>query len=219
MPAGYWNLSEHTKEVFHAEPLLVNEETMAPEVYRPPGCDKMLRTGLLGTLIEGRLVIFGTYNERLKQDAGDPLKPRGLEFEYHHASDLTHTLRSRVRNAGELCVFSCLVNNEHLPVVCIEIAKDPACTNPSARAKAIGQTAADTLTDVNGLRSYCIAVWEPNELPRILSNGRRVLDLALTKRMFELGRIPHMLYLATYTDGVILNLPHGDDPIGGVWGQ
>ncbi|KAG0231817.1 hypothetical protein BGW41_002088 [Actinomortierella wolfii] len=219
MPAGYWNLSEHTKEVFHAEPLIVNEETMVPEVYRAPGCDKMLRTGLLGTLIEGRLVIFGTYDERLKQDAGDPMKPRGLEFEFHHSSDIAHTLRTRVRNTGELCIFSCLVNKEYLPVICIEMAKDPSCTNPSARAKTIARTVVDVLTEVNGLRSYCVAVWEPNELPRVLSNGRRVLDLAVTKRLFELGRIPHMLHLITFTDGVVLNLPQGDDPVAGVWSR
>lgn len=75
------------------------------------------------------------------------------------------------------------------------------------------------LHEVNGLRSYCVAVWDVNTLPRMFENGRRVIDHALTKKMFELGRIFKMLYFATFTDDVIFNIPRGDDTVNGFWSR
>lgn len=102
MPAGFWGLPEHTQEVFNAEPYIITEETMIPTVYRPPGCEKMLRTGLLGTMIEGRIIVFGSYWDRLQQDMADPMKSLGAQYEYHHCSDLKHTLFSRVGGIGDM---------------------------------------------------------------------------------------------------------------------
>jgi acyl-CoA synthetase (AMP-forming)/AMP-acid ligase II len=102
MPVGFWGLPEHTQEVFNADAYIVSEENMIATVYRPPGCEKLLRTGLLGAIIEGRIIVFGTYWDRLQQDIADPMKPLGVEYDYHHCSDLKNTLFSNVGGIGEM---------------------------------------------------------------------------------------------------------------------
>ncbi|KAF8932525.1 hypothetical protein BGZ58_007013 [Dissophora ornata] len=221
MPVGFWGLPEHTDEVFNTKPYIVTEENMIPTVYSPPGCNQLLRTGLLGAMIEGRVIVFGSYWDRLQQDVADPMKSIGVQFEYHHCSDLTQTLLNKVGGVGEISVFECLVNKEFLPVVCIELTRDSKWNGQSINAVAqhVAINARHYLKEVNALRSYCVAVWDTNMLPRIFQNGRRVVDHALCKKMFELGRIYRMLYFATFTDDVLFNIPRGDDPVNGFWSR
>ncbi|KAF9403058.1 hypothetical protein BGX21_007363 [Mortierella sp. AD011] len=197
MPVSFWDLPEHTQDVFYAKPYIVTEETMIPTVYRPPGCERILRTGLLGATIEGRIVVFGSYWDRLQQDKADPMKPIGVEYEYHHCSDLINTLYSRVGGIGEMW------SGQSINTV----------------AQHVAINARHYLKEVNTMRSYCVAVWDINTLPRILENGRRVIDHALCKKMFELGRIYKMLYFATFTDEVLFNITQGDDPVNGFWSR
>ncbi|KAG0357767.1 hypothetical protein BG005_003127 [Podila minutissima] len=222
LPVCFWGLPEHTQEVFNAKSFVVSEEEMVPTVFCPPkGYDKLLRTGILGTMIEGRLVVFGPYSKRLQQDMADPLKPPGSQYEYYHTSDLTSTLHAKVNGVGELSIFECFVNNEFLPVVCIELSKE--CRLAAQPLGAIAQNVAinshHALKDLNGLRAYCIAVWEANTLPRMFENGRRVIDHALCKKMFELGRIFKILYFSTFIGDVMFNIPHGDDLANGFWSR
>ncbi|KAG0263655.1 hypothetical protein BG011_008370 [Mortierella polycephala] len=221
MPVGFWGLPEHTQEVFNAKPYIITEENMIPSLYCPQGCEKLLRTGLLGAMIEGRVVVFGTFWERLQQDMADPMKSIGTQYEYHHAPDLKQTILDNVSGVGEISVFGCIVNKEYLPVVCIELTKE---TRSNAQpintvAQYVAVNTRHILRGVNALRSYCIAVWDTNTLPRIFENGRRVIDHALCKKMFELGRIFKILYFATFTEDVLFNIPKGDDPINGFWSR
>ncbi|KAF9947186.1 hypothetical protein BGZ72_010800 [Mortierella alpina] len=221
MPVGFWGLPEHTQEIFNAKPYIVTEETMIPTLHRPPGAERMLRTGLLGTIIEGRIVIFGSYWDRLQQDLADPMKPIGSQYEHHHTSDLLETLFNNIGGIGVLSIFECFVNKEYLPVVCIELSKESRSNGQPLNtvAQHVAINARHVLKEVNALRSYCVAVWDMNTLPRIFENGRRVVDHALTKKMFELGRIFKILYFATFTDDVLFNIPRGDDPTNGFWSR
>ncbi|KAF9190185.1 hypothetical protein BGZ51_008888 [Haplosporangium sp. Z 767] len=221
MPVGFWGLPEHTQEVFNAKPYIITEENMIPSLYCPQGCEKLLRTGLLGAMIEGRVVVFGTYWERLQQDMADPMKSIGTQYEYHHAPDLKRTILNNVSSIGEISVFECIVNKEYLPVVCIELIKDIRSNGQPINtvAQYVAINTQHILREVNTLRSYCIAVWDTNTLPRIFENGRRVIDHALCKKMFELGRIFKILYFATFTEDVLFNVPKGDDPLNGFWSR
>lgn len=98
----FWGLPEHSQEIFQAKPYIVTEEAMIPQVYVGDGSERLLRTGLLGAVIEGRIVVFGSYWDRLQQDLADPMKTIGVQYEYHHASDLSQTLFNRVGGISEL---------------------------------------------------------------------------------------------------------------------
>ena len=83
-------MPKHTEAVFHARPVFVPPETLRPEVYD----QEFLRTGLVGTTIGGRLIIFGLYEERVRQQRlGDPF---GVE-EVYFASNINQTLKKHAR--------------------------------------------------------------------------------------------------------------------------
>ncbi|KAG0293330.1 hypothetical protein BGZ96_002985 [Linnemannia gamsii] len=220
-PMAFWGLPEHSQEIFQAKPYIVTEETMIPQVYEADGSERLLRTGLLGTLIEGRLVVFGSYWDRLQQDLADPMKTIGFQYEYHHSSDLSQTLFNRVGGISEVSIFECKVNNDFLPVICIEITKESRANGLPINtvAQQVAINARYILQEVNALRSYCVAVWDMNALPRIFKNGRRVVDHALCKVMFTMGRIYKLLYFATFTDDILFNVPRGDDLGNGFWSR
>ena len=103
-PMAFWGLPEHSQEIFQAQPYIIPEETMIPKIYHAEGSDRMLRTGLLGALIEGRVVVFGPYWNRLQQDLADPMKSIGVQYEYHHSYDLSQTLFNRVGGISDVYV-------------------------------------------------------------------------------------------------------------------
>jgi hypothetical protein len=118
-------------------------------------------------------------------------------------------------------IFECKVNKDFLPVICIEITKESRANGLPINtvAQQVAINARYILQEVNALRSYCIAVWDMNALPRIFKNGRRVVDHALCKVMFTMGRIYKLLYFATFTDDVLFNVPRGDDLGNGFWSR
>lgn len=88
---GFWGIPALTDAVYHASPLVVPSETLRPETW---GHTHFLRTGLLGTMIGGRLVILGPYEECIRQQRlGTEL---GIE-ETHMSSDILNTLTKKCR--------------------------------------------------------------------------------------------------------------------------
>lgn len=63
LSGGFWNLPKHTESIFHARPIFVPGDIKQPEYFD----QEFLRTGLLGSLINGQLVIFGLYEHRIRQ--------------------------------------------------------------------------------------------------------------------------------------------------------
>lgn len=92
---GFWELPKHSQSIFHALPLIVPVDTMVPEVYDPVPAG-FLRTGLLGGLIEGRVVIFGLYEDRIQQEIVDLVHPEIVEFDNHYTADLSNTVLDRI---------------------------------------------------------------------------------------------------------------------------
>lgn len=108
--------------------------------------------------------------------------------------------------------FECVVNNEHLPVICAE-------TPRSQRVDLVklADFAKQAMLDYHGLRLYCIAIAPTGSLPRAFKNGKRVLHPVLCRKMFELGRL-RLMHVHTSVDDTIFNISFGDDTNGGIWG-
>jgi hypothetical protein len=88
LPDGFWGIPALTETVYRASPKVVPTETLFPENIKA----SFVRTGLLGTLIGGRLVLFGPYEECIRQQQLN--EPLGIE-EIHFGSDLVSTLSKR----------------------------------------------------------------------------------------------------------------------------
>ncbi|KAG0203585.1 hypothetical protein BGX28_004188 [Mortierella sp. GBA30] len=208
---GFWELPKHSQSIFHALPLIVPVDTMIPEVYDPVPAG-FLRTGLLGGLIEGRVVIFGLYEDRIQQEIVDLVHPEIVEFDFHYTADLSNTILDRIVGFTSCISFECVVNNEHLPVICAE-------TPRSQRVDLVklADFAKQAMMDYHGLRLYCIAIAPTGSLPRAFKNGKRVLHPVLCRKMFELGRL-RLMHIHTSVDDTIFNISFGDDTTGGIWG-
>jgi acyl-CoA synthetase (AMP-forming)/AMP-acid ligase II len=89
LSGGFWALPKHTEAIFHARPLLIPPDTLYPEAYD----QEFLRTGLLGALVGGRIIVFGLYEDRVRQQKlGADI---GVE-EVHFSTDLVKTVLKRV---------------------------------------------------------------------------------------------------------------------------
>ncbi|KAF9112954.1 hypothetical protein BGX27_002500 [Mortierella sp. AM989] len=208
---GFWELPKHSQSIFHALPLIVPVDTMVPEVYDPVPAG-FLRTGLLGGLIEGRVAIFGLYEDRIQQEIVDLVHPEIVEFDYHYTGDLSNTILDRIVGFTACIAFECIVNNEHLPVICAETPR-----NQRVDLIKLADYAKQAMLDYHGLRLYTIAIAPIGSLPRAFKNGKRVLHPVLCRKMFELGRL-RLMHIHTSVDDTVFNIPFGDDTSGGIWG-
>lgn len=208
---GFWELPKHSQTIFHALPLIVPVDTMIPEVYDPVPAG-FLRTGLLGGLIEGRVVIFGLYEDRIQQEIVDLVHPEIVESDYHYTGDLSNTVLDRIVGFTACIAFECVVNNEHLPVICAETPR-----NQRSDLVKLADFARQAMLDYHGLRLYTIAIAPTGSLPRAFKNGKRVLHPVLCRKMFELGRLK-LMHIHSSVDDTVFNIPFGDDTTGGIWG-
>jgi AMP-binding enzyme len=66
------------------------------------------------------------------------------------------------------------------------------------------------------LRVFCVMVTAPNSLPRIIKNGRREIGNMLCRKQFEQGTLA-CVHVKFGIERAVLNVPVGDDTIGGIW--
>ena len=74
----------------------------------------------------------------------------------------------------------------------------------------------DVLLDDHQVRIYCILICAPNTLPRSVKSGRREIGNMLCRKEFENGTLPFVL-VKFAVERTVLNLPVGQDPVGGIW--
>ncbi|KAG0379099.1 hypothetical protein BGX24_001769 [Mortierella sp. AD032] len=225
IPFGFWDLPKRSQSTFHALPLIAptissGADTVMPEVYDPVPTG-FLRTGLLGGLIEGRVVVFGRMKDQIQQDVPmfdtvaleegsygaegrDDLVSRALITEYHYAADLINTVLKRIVG---------FTSWEHVPVIC---AESPRC-HQRADAIKLAEYVRQAMLDYHGLAPYCIAIAAPESLPRTMRHGKPQIHPEVCRKMLESGQLA-LVYLWTSAKDSLLNLPVGDDVAGGIWG-
>ncbi|ORE02022.1 acetyl-CoA synthetase-like protein [Rhizopus microsporus var. microsporus] len=173
-PEGFWGIPALNDLVYRASPMIVPPETLYPENLH----QQFVRTGLLGTIIGGRLIVLGPYEECIRQQRLD--EQLGAE-EIHMISDLLSTISKRCKL--EACtIFSIYVNRQHLPVLALESANEDA-------TKQVEQ-AINALLSFHGLRVFAAIVTGKGVLPRYSKDGHSTVHHLLTKRQFLSGQLP-----------------------------
>ncbi|OAQ29310.1 acetyl-CoA synthetase-like protein [Linnemannia elongata AG-77] len=239
IPFGFWDLPKRSQSTFHALPLTVSTissstgedeaGTVVSAVYDPVPAG-FLRTGLMAGLIEGRVVVFGHTEDRIQQDipvldiAALEVKsyqvvqrsvvPQTLVTEHHYALDLVNTVLEKIVGFSACTAFECIVNKEHVPVICAETPR----AHQRADAVRLADYIRQAMLDYHGLSLYCIAIAVPGSLPRALRHGKSRIHPIVCRKMLESGQLA-LTYLWTSTEDILLNLPVGDDVAGGIWGS
>jgi len=222
LSGGFWALPKHTEQIFHARPYKFEPGEPTPTAVEP----EFLRTGLLGTIIEGKVFVLGLYEDRIRQKV--EWVEHGAEIAEHRYFFVQHIVVTIMRNVPKIfdcSAFDVYVNEEHLPVVVLE--SQAASTAPAANGgpprqldtallDSLAERCMDVLMQEHHLRVYCVLITAPNALPRVQKNGRREIGNMLCRREFDLGNLP-CVHVKFAVEHAVLNLPIGVDPIGGIW--
>ncbi|SPQ22688.1 08f4d739-0c03-4d80-8845-ef5922cbf358 [Thermothielavioides terrestris] len=223
LSGGFWALPKHTEQIFHARPYKFEPGDPTPTPVEP----EFLRTGLLGTVIEGKVFVLGLYEDRIRQKV-EWVDDGGAESSDHRYFFVQHIVVSIMKNVPKIfdcSAFDVFVNEEHLPVVVLE--SQAASTAPAANGgpprqldtallDSLAERCMDVLMQEHNLRVYCVMITAPNALPRVLKNGRREIGNMLCRREFDLGNLP-CVHVKFAVEHAVLNLPVGIDPVGGIW--
>ena len=222
LSGGFWALPKHTETIFHARPYKFVEGEPNPMPVEP----EFLRTGLLGTVIEGKVFVLGLYEDRLRQRV--EWVEDGVENAEHRYFFVQHLIISIMRNTPKIydaSAFDVFINAEHLPIILLESAAAstaPAATGGQPRPldtallDSLSERCMEVLYTEHHLRVYCVLITAPDVLPRHWKNGRREIGNMLCRRDFDAGSLP-CVHVKFGVERSVLNLPLGVDPLGGIW--
>lgn len=222
LSGGFWAQPKSTEVIFHARPYKFDPGEPTPTPVEP----EFLRTGLLGTVIEGKVFILGLYEDRIRQKV--EWVEHGHEVAEYRYFFVQHMVVSIVKNVPKIydcSAFDVFVNDEHLPVVVVETpaastapltSGGPPRQPDMALLDSIAERCMEVLMQEHHLRLYCVMITAPNSLPRVMKHGRREIGNMLCRREFDLGNLP-CVHIKFGVEHAVLNLPIGVDPIGGIW--
>ncbi|KAH6606862.1 amp-binding domain-containing [Trichoderma cornu-damae] len=223
LSGGFWAQPKNTEIIFHARPFKFEPGEPTPTAVEP----EFLRTGLLGTVIEGKIYVLGLYEDRIRQKVEWVEHGRAgiAEYRYFFVQHIVVSIVKNVPKIHDCSAFDVFVNDEHLPVVVLESAA--ASTAPLASGgppvqpdtvllDSLADKCMEVLMQEHHLRVYCVMITAPNALPRVIKNGRREIGNMLCRREFDLGKLP-CVHVKFGVEHAVLNLPIGVDPIGGIW--
>ncbi|KAK8050020.1 AMP-binding domain-containing protein [Apiospora phragmitis] len=219
LSGGFWALPKHTEQIFHARPYKFEPGDPTPTPVEP----EFLRTGLLGTVIEGKIFVLGLYEDRIRQKV--EWVEHGHEVAEHRYFFVQHLVVSILRNLSkqvyDCSAFDVYVNDEHLPIVVLESTSASTAPTTSggpprqldtALLDSISEKCMDVLMQEHHLRVYCVMITAPNSLPRVVKNGRREIGNMLCRKEFDLGNLP-CVHVKFGVEHAVLNLPVGVDPM------
>ncbi|KAF1811818.1 acetyl-CoA synthetase-like protein [Eremomyces bilateralis CBS 781.70] len=222
LSGGFWALPRHTETIFHARPYRFEEGNPTPVMVEP----EFLRTGLLGTVIEGKVYVLGLYEDRIRQRV--EWTESGVtehEHRYFFVQHLVLSIMRTVPRVYDCSAFDAHVNGEYLPIVLIETqAASTAPTTAGGPPRQLDIPFLDTLAErvmealyqEHHLRVFCVMTTAQNTLPRIVKNGRREIGNMLCRRDFDNGSLA-CVHVKFGVEMAVQNLPIGDDPAGGIW--
>ncbi|CAK7271255.1 hypothetical protein SEPCBS57363_004524 [Sporothrix epigloea] len=224
LSGGFWALPKHTEQIFHARPYKFEPGDPTPSAVEP----EFLRTGLLGTIIEGKIFVLGLYEDRIRQKV-EWVEPGNdiVEYRYFFVQHIVITILRNIPKIFDCSAFDVFVNDEHLPIVLLETSAAstaPATTGgpprqlDTALLDSLAQRCMDVLMQMHHLRVYCVMITAPNALPRVLKNGRREIGNMLCRREFDNGNLA-CVHVKFGVEHAVLNLPFGVDPMGGIWSR
>jgi acyl-CoA synthetase (AMP-forming)/AMP-acid ligase II len=222
LSGGFWALPKFTTDIFHARPYRFEKGNPTPTLVEA----EFLRTGLLGTVIEGKVFVLGLYEDRIRQKV--EWVEHGHEEDEHRYFFVQHLVVSIMKNVPKIfdcSAFDFFVNEEYLPIILLETSSASTAPTSSggpprqldmALLDSLAERTMEVLLAEHNLRVYCIMITAHNTLPRVLKSGRSEIGNMLCRREFELGNL-QCVHVKFGVERAVLNLPIGVDPLGGIW--
>ncbi|KAJ2743800.1 hypothetical protein GGI20_003472 [Coemansia sp. BCRC 34301] len=187
--SGFWGLPKLSASIFTAR--FMQGDALSAAAY--------LRTGLMGAVVQGRVLVFGFYEDRIRtltldRDAIHP------SLSFHYAGDINSSIRRYLPQVSECTAFEMFANDTHFPVIAAEVRHN------SGAYATVAEEIYSVLRSRHGLHAYAVALCPPNTLPRAFQYGKRTVNAQLCRHQFESGRV-NCLYVRLSTDRLFVNLP------------
>ncbi|KAJ2807185.1 hypothetical protein H4R20_001390 [Coemansia guatemalensis] len=198
--SGFWGLPKLSSSIFAARFTYAGGD--ASEVSG----DTYLRTGLMGAVVQGQVLVFGFYEDRIRTLTAEPgaeAAPGWVQepaLGFHYSGDINSTIRRYLPQVTECATFEMYSNDTHFPVVAAEVRHN------SGMYSTIAEEVYGVLRNYHGLFAYAIALCPPESLPRAFQYGKRTVNAQLCRHLFESGKV-NCLYVKITTDQLFLNLP------------
>ncbi|KAJ1809364.1 hypothetical protein LPJ77_001699 [Coemansia sp. RSA 2523] len=200
--SGFWGLPKLSSSIFAAQ-FTGGEGTGAGQSF--------LRTGLMGAVVQGQVLVFGFYEDRIRTLTAEPVRELADEattaawfaeptLGFHYAGDIHGTIRRYLPQVTESAAFEMFSNNTHFPVIAAEVRDN------SGKYATVAEEIYAVLRRRHGLYAYAVALCRPDTLPRAFQYGKRVVNAQLCRHQFESGRVD-CLFVKITTDHLFMNLP------------
>ncbi|OLY81125.1 hypothetical protein AYI68_g4774 [Smittium mucronatum] len=168
-----------------------------------------LRTGLMGFIVNKKLMVLGYYEDRLRCITKKRVNSTQYmsDISIHYSVEIGYSLKRNFDSIISDCLLmEILSNNVHLVVILIESNFNNNTkyseVNFSSWASKIGLY----LSEQFSLHPFCIAFCGPNTLPRAYQYGNRQINSLLSRRMWELGKV-NTFYVKLSFENLYLGLP------------
>ncbi|OMJ26191.1 hypothetical protein AYI69_g4059 [Smittium culicis] len=194
---GFWAMAELSELTYAAQFFFKSNNGIESHFQQ------FLRTGLMGALINGRLMVLGYYEDRLKitTDTSLDLSQRNTSPLIHYSGKLFSTLSESYSSSIDGIAFEVLVNDFPLIVLLIELS-DTSLLSPS-----VTQDISNLLSKKCKLIPYAIGICSPNYLPRSYKYGVYSLCASSCKKLWDSGQV-NCLFIKFSPGNSILGLPH-----------
>ncbi|KAI9504637.1 hypothetical protein BX070DRAFT_251469 [Coemansia spiralis] len=168
-----------------------------------------LSNRLMGAIVQGRVLVFGFYEDRIRTLTVDPTLDARIGtpawyFEptlgFHYAGDINSTIRRYLPQISECTAFEMFANDTHFPVIAAEVRHN------SGMYATIAEEIYGVLRNRHGLYAYAVVLCPPNTLPRAFQYGKRTVNAQLCRHQFESGKV-NCHYARISTDHLFMNLP------------
>ncbi|KAJ2512810.1 hypothetical protein H4217_006680 [Coemansia sp. RSA 1939] len=201
---GFWGLPKLSNSIFSARftyKVDATVEAVSSSTY--------LRTGLMGAVVHGQILVFGFYEDRIRTLTVDPTLDASMgtpawylepSLGFHYAGDINSTIRRYLPQISECTAFEMFANDTHFPVIAAEVRHN------SGMYATIAEEVYGVLRNRNGLHAYAVALCPPDTLPRAYQYGKRTVNAQLCRHQFESGMV-NCLYVKLSTDHLFMNLP------------
>ncbi|KAJ2722022.1 hypothetical protein H4R23_004519, partial [Coemansia sp. Cherry 401B] len=201
LASGFWGLPKLSASIFAARFTWHGADGCARA-----GAGAFLRTGLMGALVQGQVLVFGFYEDRIRTLTAEPAPGAPAPWlaeptlGFHYAGDINASIRRYLPQVSECAAFELFSNDTHFPVIAAEVRDN------SGKYATVAEEIYGVLRSRHGLFAYAVALCRPDTLPRAFQYGKRVVNAQLCRHQFESGRVD-CLFVKITTDHLFMNLP------------
>ncbi|OLY85722.1 hypothetical protein AYI68_g84 [Smittium mucronatum] len=194
---GFWRAPELSEMTYAAHFYYKNPENNL-EIYP----QQFLRTGLMGALIQGRLLVLGYYEDRLKTGVVNKLSPGPFNAgpPIHYSGRIVTILQQNYSSSIDGISFEIFVNNNSFIVFLVELS------DTSVSLANAAQDISSILLRKSKFVPYAIGICSSNFLPRSYKYGIYSLCSISCKKLWHEGQI-NCLYIRFSSENLHLGLP------------